>query len=294
MRVVILRTWSTSCDPICQSLQPIGVETVEIVYNLQDIDLTVLPTIIACHNPDWVLMIGQCESGGDILPSLDTLKEIGARYPFVHLCCDGSEEDWYPQLDRYITQGNFALNVNIDGVALGPIAQGGWTTLCPIDPTPFQPLPWLDRSIQLGFCGGWGPGHPRMAAVEDLIHRGLVNAVKRPFDDYKGYRDFLCYCKAVWNNALTGSAVRRHVKARVVETAYAGAVLVEEEESPTRNWFLPGEDYVAYTNTVDIENALDWMTSEPRAAQAMAARMNKKAVELYSAKPFWAEVLKRI
>jgi hypothetical protein len=295
MRVVVLRTWSASCDPIIQSIHALaGIKLEEIVYNRKEVDLADLPAAIDWRKPDWVLMLGQCEVGGDILPSLDVLKEIGANRPFVHLCCDGSEEDWYPQLDRYITYGNFALNINIDGVAIGPIAQGGWTTLCPIDPTPFQPLPWVDRVTRLGFCGGWGPGHPRMAAVEELIHRGLINAVKRPFEDYAGYRDFLCSCKAVWNNALSGSAVRQHVKARVLETAYAGAVLFEDDASPARGYFDPGIDYVAYSCIADIESGLDWMLSEPRAAQNMAARMNRKAVEKYSAQPFWTEVLKRI
>ena len=295
MRVLILRTWSTSCDPICQSLRSVGADTEEISYNLREIDQAGLPAFVASRNPDWVLFIGTSDHGGEIVPSRDALRLIASERPLVHLCCDGSEEDWYPQLDWYVAHGGFALSVNIDGVALGPMAHGGrcWTTLCPIDPAPFRPLPWGERSVPLGFCGGWGPGHPRKDIVEDLAGRGLLTAVKRPFTNYAGYRDFLCSCRGVWNSALTGSAVRRHVKARVVEAGLAGAILFEEEAAPTRDYFTPGEDYLQWGSVDDVVRGLEWMRESPESARAMAARMRSRVISQYAAKPFWNEGFRR-
>jgi hypothetical protein len=335
MRVTVLRTFSTSCPPIYEPLRGLGHEVKPIVYDLMNVHnagdyeqhrrqfsaegievlpdhryFERLPALVDSQGPDWVLMIGCCDAGGALMPNVDVLREIGRRHPFVHLCCDGSEADWWPQLRRYQDAGCFALQVNIDGVRDGPIGEFGMTGLCPIDPAGFPdpPRPWAERPVRLGFRGSYQLGdpppggylHPRTPAIRSLLGAGLLTISDRDHTDpsQAGYRDFLSSCRCVWNHAATGSGDRMHVKARVIETALAGAVLFENEMSPTCQWFEMGKDYRCYQGPdqgiSDIRRGLEWLEGNPEEAQKMALSLRRKVIERHSPSAFWGKVLERI
>lgn len=328
MRVTVLRTFSTSCPPIYEPLRALGHEVKPIVYDLMNVhnrgdyerhyrQLTAegcevlpdhryferLPALVDAMRPEWVLMIGCCDAGGAQMPNVDVLTEIGRRRPFVHLCCDGSEKDWWPQLQRYHDAGAFALQVNIDGVRTGPIGEHGMTALCPIDPAGFPdpPRPWTERPVRLGFRGSYQltdppPGgylHPRTPAIRELLAAGLLTISERDHGDpsQAGYREFLSSCRCVWNHAATGSGDRMHVKARVLEAALAGAVLLEQEGSPANEWFRPGLHYSTYRHLDDVRHTLETMDRMPEVYESMALNLRRVVIANHSPGAFWMRVL---
>jgi hypothetical protein len=296
MKIAVLRTYSLSCVPIYEPLRRFGHELREIVF----FD----PGIPARHSDqeneidgfgaDMVVMLGQNDDGGGHVPDVHTLDRISRKRPFVHICCDGSEKIWWPQLQHYKENAPEILHVNIDGVPVGFFESNGITTLCPIDDEPFQPRPFLSRTQRLAFCGGWGILHPRGEIVEDLINRGVLHAIKRPFADYDQYRQFMCDTRIAWNQAFTGTADHMHVKARVIEAALAGALVLDNVEAPTWNYFDPGADYLTYNDLDDIVVKAAWVDANPEVAAAMAIRMRAKVRMHYAARPFWNKIFARI
>jgi hypothetical protein len=298
-RVAVLRTYSASCDPI---VGPLGrcVRVMSLPYCserglLQDRQS--LCGVVHEFRPNLIVVLGNHDDGkSNLALPVATLSALSVIAPMVHICCDGSEAVWWPQLEEY--SRNFeALHINIDGVRAGFFAGHSaidrWTTLCPIDEASFpSPPPLLrDRPIRLGFCGGWGAGHPRGDDIEKLVALNAVAAVKRPFEEYGSYVDFLTRCRAVFNHAHSGTADHMHVKARVVETALAGAVLVEPFASPTHLYFERDVDYLSYTDLSDMTGKCENLIL-PKAI-AMASNLRKKVLAEHTAEKFWKRIFAR-
>lgn len=292
MRVAVLTTGTNNTKPIYEPLRALGHDLTTIIYDAMN-DHVALPVMVDAINPDWVLLIGAIEAHhGKPVPKVDVLGKIGERHLLIHLCCDGGEPAWWQQLQSYYDDGNFALQVNIDGVRIGPIGDRGLVMLCPIDAAQFPnpPRPWDDRPISLGFGGGVTA--IRAPSISDLQRRGLLT--HRPRDDggYDGYREFLCSCRCTLNNALTGGGTGlMHVKARVIEAALAGSLVLEQEGSPAADWFEPGVDYLTYGNADDVAQRLDWVSTNSAEAETMALRLRSKVMAEHSPAMFWGRVL---
>jgi hypothetical protein len=297
MKVVVLRTYADNCDPLFEPLRRLGCELVEIEYVTKVIfDKFHMIRLIEEANPDWVFMIGVNDAGVGVVAPLHLLVEMTRRWPVVVMYCDGSEIDWYKQIEEYSTQCTFALHVNIDGAAIGPITKYGITTLCPIDDELFQPLPWESRIIKTGFCGGWAAEstHSRGKVTQELVDSGAIHAICRPFRIYAAYRRFLCNCQIIWNHAASGSDDHLHVKARVVEATFAGALVMEQIDSPLANWFTPGVDYLTWHDPGSVVSGTKWAMENPETVKAMIAGMRAKMVKQHSARTFWTRVCERI
>jgi hypothetical protein len=308
MKILALRTFSLSCDPILQPIARLGHELTEIVYfdpGAIPAPHSSLPARVDSVNPDLVVMLGQADDRNGNCPPASVLAAISRRRPFVHICCDGSERVWWPQLDEYAVAAPEMVHVNIDGVRAGffredrPKRNGhgpvAWTILCPMDQEtwtkPVENAPWELRPVMLGFCGGWGEKHPRGPDITRLMHQGdrILYAALRPFHRYEDFQNFMCRFRAGYNHALTGTADHMHVKARVIETAFAGAVLVEPKGSPTSEWFDPATDYLTYSSDADLARIFAEVTARQHHERAQS--MRAKAIDLYSAQRFWPTVI---
>lgn len=297
MKVVVLTTHTPNTVPVYGSLLPLGHEIEVIVYDkmthLEHVDL---PRRIAEIRPDMVLMIGAIEKyHGLPVPSVGVLKSIGAHHKAVHICFDAADRPWWPYLEEYQRADCFALQVNIDGVKAGPIGEFGLTQLTPIDPTiyPSPPRPWAERKTLMGFAGGKGHG-TRRDTIDGLLLYGLVRHLAEGYVPQETFIDFMSGCKGVINHPMTGSGRSMHVKGRVVETPLAGAVLFEVADSPTRNWFEPDVDYVAYDDLKAVARGMSWMAECPGQAQEMAARLRAKVLAEHSPAAFWKNITSRI
>ncbi len=293
MKILALRTYSLSCNPILDPLVRLGHEVHELTFQHEDCTpLNHAEILKLAVENDLVVMLGQHDDGRGYVPSVEILAETASRVPFIHICCDGSEKVWWGQLERYKRAAPTMCHVNIDGVATGFFTDYGWTTLCPLDHSSFEPYsaPWDIRPIALGFCGGHAVEtgfHVRGDDVLRLIEKKLVHVVNRPFLEYAEYQQFMGNCRAVYNHAATGTGDHMHVKARVLETAYAGAVLVEPEGSPTASYFVPDEDYLVYGSDFDLVTWKRVIEHKDSGFWRMADRFREKAIDLYSAERFW-------
>lgn len=298
MRVAILTTHTNNTPAFYEPLRGLGHDLHVFTYDLMAADaFGHLPRLIAASRPDFVVLIGAHRDyhHRPVVPT-EILAEIGTKHKLVHMCCDGAEPVWWPILQEYHNTGRFALQVNIDGVRTGPIGEHGLTLLSPFDsmPFPIEPRSWAKRDIELGFAGSSGSG-TRAAVLGQLEARKVIQIRWRvdpePPDQY---REFLCRCKCVWNNAHTGSGLRMHVKGRAVETAYAGALFLELYGSPLADWFIVEEDYLIYSTTDDVVHRLQWVRDNLTKAQVMASRFREKVIQHHSPEVFWGQVLERI
>jgi len=295
MKVVVLSPNTNNCVVLYQPLRRLGHCVEVIIYDTMTYEEHEnLPALIDLKKPDWVLLLGAIETQhGHPVPCVRILGEIGKKYPLVNFCCDSVEILWWQQLESYYAKGHFALQVGVDGVRAGPIGLRGMTTLCPVDEIDFINQPWSERKILCGFSGFKNRG-PRSEMITALQSAGLLYFRDRDSEPPDEYRRFLANCKITFNHPMTGGGGWRHVKARVLEAALSGCVVLEASESPVEDWFTPGVDYLEYSNVETAREKIAWVESHQDEAREMAMRLRARVIEEHSPAVFWGNVLWRI
>lgn len=221
----------------------------------------------------------------------------GARRtgPVVAIIPEASCAGWRDMLA--VAHPHFDLLVNIDG-------NEDWrcpgakklTALAPIDQSYYgQPRPWELRAMLCGFGGGLGSPHRRQ--LLDAVGAPVVVTVREPMPDgdatYTSYAQWMRSLKSVFNMPLNSTGDSMMVKARVIEAALAGAVLIEHEESPTRKWFTPGQHYLTYRDAESARHAIDIVRVQQEITQPMAWDMWHEVTTRHSPRMFWSKVLNR-
>jgi len=82
--------------------------------------------------------------------------------------------------------------------------------------------------------------------------------------------------------------------ARVFEVMSCGALLMEQKSEETEKLYIPGVDYVEWTDEIDLLNKIKYYLEHEDERKKIADSGHKKTIELYSAKTFWNEALKGI
>lgn len=194
--------------------------------------------------PDVILYTGGVEGTG--LPSDKALLYLRKLAPTIISQGDFTDPPWHEKLAHYRSIGAFDLYVSMDGG--GPVDH---TTLTPIDIDAFEPT-GAERDIPCGFAGNHVPrerwSHVRkLHGTEDvrsaILHRlaPLVTLRERELQgDYRNFARWLQRCRMVINTSWAGSGTVHHMKGRVLETAFAGAALLEPADSPIARWFPEG------------------------------------------------------
>ncbi len=289
MRVTVLTTQTVNTRVVYEPLPALGYEMTVIEYDYLGLAQS-LPQRVVDSRPDWVLYIGAIPICHANTPPIEILAQIGFRHKTVLFCCDGAEPLWWPYLIEFYDCKIFALQVNVDGVRAGPIGERGMTALCPISWEPSTYVPsWGVRPINIGFGGG-SHGNRRASMLRDLINTGLLTYRPREETSTEEYRNFLMSCWCIWNSPETGGMTSKHVKARVLEAALAGCVVLEEKNSPTADWFDEGRDYLTYETVDDVRNQLNFFRSNPVEARLIAERLATKVRRYHSPKVFWRRV----
>lgn len=297
MRITVLTTRTNNTQVFYEHLYRLGHHLSVIIYDIiAPNEWDNLVRQVALNRPDVAVMIGATEEhhGHPVTP-VQYLAQIGRLCPFIHLCCDGSDAAWWPQLQRYYDKGNFALQVQIDGVKIGPIAERGLTLLTPVDPTdyPDPPKSWMKRSITLGFPGNTGAGD-RADTLAKLTSMGLLKHRLRDNDTGHGYREFLSNCKCVVNHALNGTGNSMHVKGRFLEAALAGALVLEPDGSPAADWFTANVDYLTYSSINDVKRLLVNIEAVPSHYERIAQRLRRRVINEHSPEIFWEIIFGRL
>ena len=296
MKIFVLTSGTNNTPPFYEPLRDLGHTLEVLTYDaMTHHEHNEIPAKIAAFAPDWVLYIGAiAEHHGKPVPSVEVLGQIGAVHLLVHYCCDGAEPYWWQRLEQYYQAGRFALQINVDGVRIGPIGDRGITLLCPVDATKFNPKPWDQRSMLCGFAGGLHGGRDQI--FQTLVSEGSVILRNRDDTVQGGFKAFLEDCKVGINAAFTGGNTgQMHVKFRAGgELPAAGAVVLETRGSPMGDWFDANQDFLQYANSDEARSQIIWVRDHPEEAQAMAARLRVKVVERHNPKVFWSQVMERI
>lgn len=274
-KVLWLTTASMNIEPVMNSLASVEDFDLEIDHFMFEglngkggLDEAILFEVQK-SKPDVIFYIGAV-AGPDV-PLPATFNAVQKQAPLVHMVFDGGCPDWWSLLKHYREKKCFSLTVNIDGSHDWPKSDGDITILCPIDPRPYNRE--VEKDIRLGFYGSSNCDE-RREVLEALSGLGLVTRERNEtFGSYEPYADFMLRTKIVVNMAGTGSGKATHVKARVIESAYAGACLLEPKHSPTSRWFKPSPhrlgcpdyDYIEYSSShhlVEILNNLEEETAK--------------------------------
>lgn len=255
--------------------------------------------ILACAKeckPEIIVYIGS--RWGDLL-SIAALRALREIAPTVHICSDAADEPWWDLLLEYDREQAFDLQVAIDGNRSWPLHETQLTTLTPFDPSryPEKPKPICERPIVFGYSGNLGgKGSIRKEMMDGMRALGLEirpRDVTPGVDTYASFIDFVCGCRFIANFPHTGTQRYMHVKGRVVETALAGAVLVDQRGSPANQWFQPGVDYLEYDDAKHARQIVDHYAARPEEAQLMADRLRSKVLSQHGPRQFWGRIFDR-
>lgn len=295
MRALYLRTTTPSNENVLASFLSLWPDAEILFTDNPDVELVETAEVM---RPDVIIYIGAIDAGTHRkIPHIDELCALGRIAPMVHLCFDACDWAWHPFLERYNDAGCFALQVAIDGSFETPIARWkkGMVWITPIDPSVYRPQPYRTRTTLCGFAGGYSRGHPGRAELIERLEaaRLLTRLAGYPTVPYGELAAFYCNCQSVPNSPSTGSGKRDHVKGRVLECAWAGAVLLERRGSPTHRWFDRKTMYLEYESEAEAAAKIVWVMRHPERAEQMAHRMHHHAHQIYTPAHFWHGVLKR-
>ena len=75
---------------------------------------------------------------------------------------------------------------------------------------------------------------------------------------------------------------------------YSGAMLVEDENSETSQFFKPMIDYVSFDNAKDLADKLRYYTKHEEERQEIALNGHRKATTQYNYQTLWNLVMARL
>src|ERR1700720_3921241 len=103
MKIAVLTTHTNDTPLLYEPLAGLGHETQIHVYSQMTPAMhNELPRLVEAAKPDMVVFIGAVEVANCMpVPALSVLASIGSHCPLVHICCDGADPPWWPQVERY-------------------------------------------------------------------------------------------------------------------------------------------------------------------------------------------------
>lgn len=297
MKALFLLTGTNETVKYADSLGGLGHEIDHLRYDVPTLTDEHLYAQIKERAPDLIVYIG---SRWGKMPSPSVLSSIAHRIaPSVHICSDAGDPPWHDLLREYHTTSAFTLQVAIDGSHKWPLSNVGMTALTPVDPQFFgEPVPHEKRNVICGYAGNPGAGvGQRTNILSDLLGRRVIDQLhirsNLPHTN-EMYNRFLGHCRMSVNIAYTGTEAGLHVKGRVLESALAGALLLETRGAPTSYWFRAGLDYLEYGSPEEAQDIVKRLTHEPEATQAMALSLRARVLAEHSPRQFWERIFDRI
>lgn len=294
MKALCLITGTPNCETLWRSFECLGHECHPHRYDDRPHDRhNELVDLALSLRPDVIIYIGAIEQSAHCkpVPTVETLLRLRDCAPSVHLCGDASDRPWWDWLLKYDAAGCFSAQVSMDGNNETPISQfaNGLVLLSPMDVRPFHPKSWNERTTKLGLVGGQGHSR-RQALIMDLQRREILTFTDHNHGaSYERMAELMCTTKVTLNSPFNGTGDRTHVKGRVIEAGLAGCCLFEGAESPTANWFTPGQDYLEYQNNEHVIQLINETSDEQLCT--MAQRFHGRVMAEHHPQVFWAKVL---
>jgi hypothetical protein len=233
-------------------------------------------------------------------PHFETLKGIHSQcgIPFVFIWHDSSgdgaisaAEDLKDLIDLNIMldSGNLAKHFSEKDRYLRL-----WV---PLDFRVFHPGDGA-RDIPVSFVGSTGSyRNVRMKYLNylkekeiDICHTG---GQLEQFIPQERYADILRQSRISLNFSFSVPGTYQ-LKARVFEILFSGALLMENENSETSQYFTPMVDYVAFDSRKDLFDKIRYYLNHEDERREIAHNGYMKATQEYNYKVFWDSVLARL
>lgn len=248
----------------------------------------------------------------------------------IPVCCVwfDAKEQWAQDLIEG-TWGDVDLNILIDIDETGFPAASKPNYLClwePVDPRRNFPLPAdVPRRYDVSFLGHKVNWPRRMRHIEAAKALGLALGLSVHFGggqteenltdaQYIGImqQSKICLNFAWWTNEVQPVAVPRspyragpefidvpcepkcHLKGRVIEAAYNGAMLMDALNHHTSRMLQPGKEYVGFTDLSDFVEKIKYYFSHDDERKAIAGAAYRRAVAEYSPRCYWTRVFDKL
>jgi hypothetical protein len=124
----------------------------------------------------------------------------------------------------------------------------------------------------------------------EVYHTGGVNEQRVSI---KEYADILRRSKISLNFSL-GTLDGHQLKARVFETMFSGALLMESENSETNQFFTPMVDYVVFSSKEDLLEKVRYYMQHDAERQEIANNGFRKATTEYNHQVFWNRIMDKL
>lgn len=241
--------------------------------------------------PDYILMIIYKEPASDpTVISLDTIKAI--KTPIISIWGDleASEQVSLAQsLEPYMYKMVGTANKSV-------VESLGYTYAhVPKDPRIFN-NPDKERDIDIVFSGSYGYGREeRQKAMLHLLNNGinLVHGGSEGGDHFTTEEYADRYKRAKMALSFSQARGMNVVNARPFEVMLCGSMLIEQESPELAKLYTPYVDYVPWKDEVDLLEKVRYYLEHEEERKSIASNGCKKTQELYSAKTFWENILKR-
>lgn len=299
MKSLFLITGTSEVPKYADSLRNLNLGEVGMLqYDLVERSDQMLYSKIKEFAPDFVVYIG---SVWGKQPSISALAHItNSIAPMIHLCSDAADPPWHQHLRDYRQFGAFSLQVAIDGNDKWPGSDKEMTALTPVDPKlfPGEIKTHAERTVGCGYGGnqGGGPTSRRTVILSELLAQRVLDFRNRsslPYT-YEAYTQYLCTLRMSLNVAYSGTEITTQVKGRVLESALAGALLLETKGSPTSRWFRPGLDYLEYESAGEAAQIIKRLADKPKETQIIADALRHRVLSEHSPAQFWNRIFERI
>ena len=263
------------------------------VFNDQNLINRVLETrpdliILSSHNPDDISY-----------PQIEVLEAIRSQcgIPFVAMWADSTTElafEHCTRMSRVID-----LNLLLDSNSLSERNPGRPEFLRLLPPLDFSVFSYGDgpRDIPISFIGSTGDYRSIREDYLSYLSDHKVTVFREGGEDspisLDRYAEILRKSKIALN--FSHAAFNTHqLKGRVLEVMYSGAMLVEDENSETSQFFKPMIDYVSFDNAKDLADKLRYYTKHEEERQEIALNGHRKATTQYNYQTLWNLVMARL
>lgn len=290
MNLLVLAAYWEGGEMIPATLKEAGHGYVVHMFDKRRIDDLDIKTAEAF---DAVIYVGV--NGGETLPDIETLHRLKDAAPTILICPEASDKTWWhPLLTKYAREDAFDLIVNIDGNPDWPGSDRGITALTPRAVAPWgEPIPWSNRLINAGFCGG-NSHHFRRDMLRDLGPDVLWRGGDPRPGTWPDYVAWTKQCRMVLNMARHGGGHGEHVKGRVIEAGLGGCLVLETRGSSLARWFEAGTDYLEYGSAAEARALIPHVLAAPHEYVDMALRYRAAMIRDHAPGVFWRKVFKMI
>ena len=241
--------------------------------------------------PDYIVAIIYKQPASDpTVIALETLMAIDV--PIITIWGDLEAEE-----QRFLAKAIEPICWKMIGTANKEVVEGmGYTYMhVPKDPQIFN-NPNKTRDLDVVFSGSYGYGREeRTEVLQYLLDKGIKLVVggseggdhfttEEYADRYKRAKMAISFSQARGMNV---------VKARPFEVMSCGALLLEQKSPELAKLYDEGKDYDVWTTKEDLYNKICYYLEHEEERLSIANSGCTKTQQLYSAKTFWSNVLKR-